>query len=66
TVVDGGVGYDGSAKPPAVTIEKPPFSDDVARASVVLKRTGRVFRAVLKTSGKGYTSRPEVVISPPR
>ncbi|CAM9436051.1 unnamed protein product [Ascophyllum nodosum] len=64
-VVNGGKGYQ-AGQPPAVKIEPPPFLQDTARATALLKRSGSVFRVALRSSGKGYVGTPEVTISAPR
>ncbi|CAM9883545.1 unnamed protein product, partial [Sphacelaria rigidula] len=63
-VVDGGRGYQ-AGQVPTVKIESPPFLNDVARATATLKRSGSVFRVVLRAPGKGYPKAPDVLISPP-
>eukprot|EP00904_Undaria_pinnatifida_P009784 jgi/Undpi1/5936/HiC_scaffold_2.g01210.m1 len=64
-VIDGGRGYE-AGNPPAAKIESPPFLEDNARATTVLKRSGSVFKVALRTPGKGYEVTPKVSISPPR
>lgn len=64
-VIDGGRGYE-AGHAPTVKIEAPPFLQDSARATTTLKRSGSVFRVVLRSQGKGYETTPAVSISPPR
>ncbi|CAM9705917.1 unnamed protein product, partial [Laminaria digitata] len=52
-VVDGGRGYQ-AGNPPAVKVESPPFLQDMAKATTVLKRSGSVFKVTLRTPGKEY------------
>ena len=64
-MTDGGRGYQ-AGNPPAAKVESPPFLQDMARATTVLKRSGSVFKVALRAPGKGYEVAPKVVISSPR
>ena len=62
TVTDGGVGY---TTAPTVSIQNPIGIGSTALATATVNNTGSISAVSIAYSGNGYTSTPQVLISPP-
>ncbi|CAM9800459.1 unnamed protein product, partial [Chrysoparadoxa australica] len=65
-VIDGGSGYDLTAKPPLASVESPLFGNDTAKAKVTLEASGKIFKINKLKGGMGYSTAPQVTVSSPR
>ena len=66
-IEDTGSGYAPGYGPPAVTFPPPEAGEgyDVARGRAVLRPNGKILRIDVVNRGFGYSTAPEIVISPP-
>jgi len=59
-----GFGYS-PENPPAITISRAPGTNKSATAEVILEPTGRLLKIVMEGPFSGFSSQPQVIISPP-